>query len=203
MSNVLLVLAHPNPDSLNGATAKSVKQALEGKGHKVRFKDLYRTDFDPILGFKDFGAWQEGKVPDDVAKEQEDIAWADTLAFIYPIWWHERPAILKGWIDRTFTKGFAWDFDENGRVGKLKDKRAFVAATYGSPVPLYDELDVDMENLFSSVEKGTLAFCGIQETHFEDEFGVLMQDRAANEKYLQRVTDAAVSFVDQPMTTNA
>ncbi|WP_420461035.1 NAD(P)H-dependent oxidoreductase [Neolewinella sp.] len=196
MSTVLLVLAHPNPDSLNGATAKSIERALTEKGHEVRMKDLYRTDFNPILGFKDFGAWQEGRVPDDVAKEQKDIAWADALVFVYPIWWHERPAILKGWIDRTFTKGFAWDFDDNGRVGKLKDKKAFIAATYGSPEPIYNELDVDMENLFSSVEKGTLAFCGIKETKFVDEFGVLMQDREANEKYLKRATEAAVAFLN-------
>lgn len=196
MSNVLLVLAHPNPESLNGATAKSVEVALAKEGHQVRFKNLYEIGFDPVLGFKDFTAWQEGKVPDDVAKEQKDIAWAEALVFLYPIWWHERPAILKGWIDRTFTKGFAWDFDENGRVGMLKDKKAFVAATYGSPLPIYEELDVDMENLFSSVEKGTLAFCGIQETHFEDEFGVLMQEREENEAYLDRVTKAAVAFLN-------
>ncbi len=192
--NILLVLAHPNPDSLNGATARSVQDALKEKGHSVRLKDLYRMDFDPVLGMADFMAWQKGEVPADVKQEQEDIAWADALTFIYPIWWHERPALLKGWIDRTFTKGFAWDFDENGRVGLLKDKKAFVAATYGSPVPIYDELDVNMEELFSSVEKGTLGFCGIQETHFEDEFGVLMQEREANEDYKERVTQAAVAF---------
>ena len=194
MSNILLVLAHPNAESLNGATAKSIEVALAKEGHKVRFKNLYESGFDPILGFKDFSAWQEGKVPDDVAKEQEDITWADGLAFVYPIWWHERPAILKGWIDRTFTKGYAWDFDENGRVGKLKDKKAFVAATYGSPVAIYEDLNVDMENLFSSVEKGTLGFCGITDTKFVDEFAVLMQDRDANEAYLERATKEAVEF---------
>ena len=195
MSSVLIVLAHPNPDSLNAATAASVRSALAEAGHTVRLKSLYEDKFDPVLGAEDFGAWQGGSVPTDVAKEQEDIAWADALVFIYPIWWHERPAILKGWIDRTFTKGFAWDFNESGRVGLLKGKKAFVAATYGSPVPIYEDLDVDMENLFSSVEKGTFGFCGITETHFEDEFGVLMQDRAANEAYLKRVTAAAVDFL--------
>ncbi len=173
MSNVLLVLAHPNPESLNGATAKSIEVALTKEGHKVRFKNLYEMGFDPILGFKDFSAWEKGEVPADVAKEQEDISWADGFAFIYPIWWHERPAILKGWIDRTFTKGFAWDFGEQGRVGMLRDKKAFVAATYGSPKAIYDELNVDMENLFSSVEKGTLGFCGVTDTKFVDEFAVL------------------------------
>ncbi|CAH0999664.1 Glutathione-regulated potassium-efflux system ancillary protein KefF [Neolewinella maritima] len=196
MSTVLVVLAHPNPDSLNGATAKSIEKALTDGGHEVRMKDLYRTEFDPILGPKDFGAWQNSSVPDDVAKEQKDIAWADALVFVYPIWWHERPAILKGWIDRTFTKGFAWDFDENGLVGKLAGKKAFVAATFGSPTPLYDALNVDMDNLFSSVEKGTLGFCGIKETKFVDEFGVLQQDRAANEAYLKRATEAAVAFLN-------
>lgn len=195
MSKVLIVLAHPNPESLNAATATSIESTLKDKGHEVRLKDLYRLDFNPILGFEDFGAWQEGGVPDDVAKEQEDIAWADDLVFIYPIWWHERPAILKGWIDRTFTKGFAWDFNENGLEQKLSDKRAFVAATYGSPKELYHMLEVDMENLFSSVEKGTLRFCGITETKFVDEFNVLGQDRAANEAYLKRATEAAAEFI--------
>lgn len=194
MAKVLLTLTHPNPDSLNGAIAKKLQSTLEQGGHEVRFKDIYSLDFDPVLGMEDFQAWGRGEVPAAVKREQEDVQWADHLAFVFPIWWHEQPAKLKGWIDRVLTKGFAWDFSETGRVGLLSAKKAFVAVTYGSPVPIYDELDIDRDVIKQPMVKGTLKFCGIDNVRYVEEFGVLVQDRAANEAYVERVASEAKAF---------
>lgn len=195
MANILLYLTHPNPESLNAAAANALHEQLKNQGHTVRFKDLYRTDFDPVLGGEDFAAWEKGSVPDAVAKEQEDITWADALAFVYPIWWNERPAKLKGYIDRVFTHGFAFAYGEKGVIGKLKGKRAFVAVTYGSPEALYDGLNISKENLASSMKKGTLNFCGIEEVEFVETFGILTTpDGSKPKEHLEKVETAAKKF---------
>lgn len=194
MAKLLLTLAHPNPESLNGATAKSIQEALEKDGHTVRLNDLYRTDLDPILGFTDFEKWGDGKVPDAVKPFQEDIAWADGLLFVFPTWWNDRPAYLQGYFDRVYTKGFAWDFDENGLVGKLKGKRAFLAVTQGSPKELYQGLGIDMSQLFSSTEKGTMGFCGITDVKTVTTYGILMQQPGVPEQHIKDATEGAVAF---------
>ena len=194
MANVLLTFANVDPDSLNGAIADRLEATLTELGHEVRRNDLYQRDFDPLLGVRDFEAWQRGAVPDDVAAEQADVDWADALAFVFPIWWHMPPAKLKGWFDRVLTQPWAWVIDEDGHAGKLTDKRAFVAVTYGSPVPIYDKLAIDREVIKQPVVKGTLNFCGITDVRYVEEFGVLAQDRPANEDYVERVAREARSF---------
>lgn len=105
---VLCVLAHPNPKSFNAAIADSIQKQLYANGVEVKFKDLYRTDFDPRLTVEDFGHIFSGSMPDDIKKEQEEVLWADRMVFVYPIWWLDRPALLKGWIDRVMAYGFAY-----------------------------------------------------------------------------------------------
>ena len=193
MANVLIVFTHPNPDSLNGAAAKAVKEAAENGGHSVKYKDLYRMDFDPILGMKDFTAWGKGEVPADVKAEQEDWDWADKLAFIYPIWWNERPAKLKGYLDRVLTKGWGWDTNEQGLVQKLAGKEALVAVTYGSPDGLYDYLTIDQDHIIDNMNKGTMRFTGVKVTETVETYGVLAEPNKP-EAYLNDVKAAAKRF---------
>ena len=190
MANFLITLAHPNRQSLNGAIADTIAEVVKADGGDVRINDLYAKGFDCCLDMKDFESWGKGELLEDVKAEQADVDWADVLAFVYPIWWNERPAKLKGWCDRVLTKGWAWDFNEQGLVQKLTGKRGFVSATYGSPEALYDHLGTDIEKLRQPMEKGTLNFCGITDVTWVEEFNVLGQDRAANEAYVQRVGEA-------------
>jgi NAD(P)H dehydrogenase (quinone) len=101
----------------------------------------------------------QGIVPDDIKREQELIAWADHLVFIYPIWWFERPALLKGWIDRVFTNGFAFSYG-NGVKGLLKHKKALVVQTAGNT-----EAELQKDNIIEIIQRpmteGTLQYCGI------------------------------------------
>ncbi len=192
--NVLLTLTHPNPASFNAAIAQRIDDTLTEAGHDVRRNNLYEKGFGETLGMADFERWGEGAVPDDVKAEQADVEWADALAFVYPIWWNERPAKLKGWCDRVLTRPWAWDLGAEGLVSKLTDKRGFVAVTHGSPEALYRQLGTDLATLNQPMLNGTLAFCGITDVEWHEEFGVLMQDRAANEAYLERVAASAKTF---------
>ncbi|MFK7795274.1 MAG: NAD(P)H-dependent oxidoreductase [Gammaproteobacteria bacterium] len=156
--NVLIVYAHPNPLSFNQSILKVINSAFKNKGATVRLKDLYAERFDPVLGEAQLSLQSEGKLPDDIKREQEQVTWADTLVVIYPLWWFDRPAILKGWFDRVFTHGFAFNFDENGVQGLLTGKRAMVVVTAGGTK---EDFGKDADQLTKSTTEGTLAFCGI------------------------------------------
>ena len=199
--NVLITWAHPNPGSLNGAIVEKIAEVLERGGHTHRHNDLYRKGFDCCLDMKDFEAWGRGTVPDDVKKEQDDVDWADALVFVYPIWWNERPAKLKGWCDRVLTQPWAWQFTEDGLEGKLGDKRAFIVTTHGSPEALYDGLGIDLEAIKEPMQLGTLKYCGITDAKWVRELGVLTQDREANEAAVERIGKAAEAFFAEATAT--
>ena len=110
----LIIYTHPNPASFNHAIKETLARVLKEKGHEVRVRDLYALGFDPVLKASDFETFLAGKVPVDIAVEQEHIRWAEQLTFLYPIWWGRMPSIAGGYIDRVLSKGFAYDYTVTG-----------------------------------------------------------------------------------------
>lgn len=157
---VLVVYAHPNPKSFNHALLEIVTETLSREGNEVRVKDLYAEGFNPVLSGQDFEAMHAKNLPADIQKEQEAVAWAEGLVFVYPTWWFERPAILKGWIDRVLLPGFAYEFTDKGPKGLLKHSRALVIQTTGGDEAAY-ERNRAKELIYRPMTDGTLAFCGI------------------------------------------
>lgn len=92
----LIVYAHPNPASLNAHFKNTVMETLLAKGDEVLVRDLYAQNFNPVFSLADLQAQRTGSHSDDIKREQEYIAWADTITFVYPIWWTGLPAMLKG-----------------------------------------------------------------------------------------------------------
>ncbi|WP_028402184.1 NAD(P)H-dependent oxidoreductase [Ectobacillus panaciterrae] len=156
----LIIYAHPNTKSFNAAIKETLVNELTILGHEVRVRDLYEMDFNPILHADDFTQFFQNQIPEDIKNEQNHIEWADTLFFVYPTWWINMPAMLKGYIDRVFSNGFAFRYTEQGAEGLLKGKKAIVIQTTGTP-----EHILSASNLISPMEIamdiGTLAFCGI------------------------------------------
>lgn len=167
----LVVFAHPNPKSFNKAILDTVIRELQQKNAEVRVKDLYASKFNPVLTGADFEQFQAGKVPEDIAAEQADVSWADTLIFIYPIWWVGQPAILKGWIDRVFSYGFAYQVTEEGPVGLLKGKLARVITTSGSSAEVWGQIGV-LEALNTVTITGTFNFSGITDAVHKNLYSV-------------------------------
>ncbi|USQ81413.1 NAD(P)H-dependent oxidoreductase [Ornithinimicrobium faecis] len=125
----LWVLGHPEANSLNGRLRDVGVSALRDDGWDVVESDLYRDGFDPLLV-------TEGGV--DVRREQDKLRAADLLVLQFPLWWYSMPAILKGWVDRVFEAGFAYDVIDpaTGRARKYGDgglagKRALAVVTAG------------------------------------------------------------------------
>lgn len=159
----LVVYAHPNPASFNHAILETVVGELEKAGQEVVVRDLYGISFNPLLSGRDFAAMQGGSVTDDVRKEQEYIRSSDLLIVIFPLWWAGMPAMLKGYIDRVFTDGFAYSIKEDGIEGLLKGKKIHIITTTGAPREMYEEMGM-FKSLSQTIDGGIFQFCGMELT---------------------------------------
>ena len=146
---VLLVHAHPIEDSFSTALADAVEAGARDGGHSVRRRSLYREKFQPALTAKERSVYMDAgggtaRLTREVKSHLEDLRWCDSLVFVYPTWWFNLPAMLKGYFDRTFVPGAdcAWDFPKqqpgelvasNGLVPGLTNvKRIMGVSTYGA-----------------------------------------------------------------------
>ncbi|PWK71771.1 putative NADPH-quinone reductase [Aminobacter sp. AP02] len=135
--NCLVVLSHPLPESLNRHFADTAIQELTSAGHKVTLLDLYAKGFDPRLSVAERGSYygerfEAGALMSHAAALRE----AEVLVLIFPTWWFGLPAMLKGWIDRVFSPGIAFDHASDfGPIRPLLYKLRHVVAitTLGSP----------------------------------------------------------------------
>jgi NAD(P)H dehydrogenase (quinone) len=129
---ILQVLCHPQPGSLNHAAADRVRKALTAAGHVVRFHDLYADRFDPVLSSAEL---RRGYSFDPLVQACcNELETAGGLLFVHPEWWGGPPALLKGWIERVFRPGLAYELmEEEGEhrrtQGLLGGRRALVIAT--------------------------------------------------------------------------
>jgi NAD(P)H dehydrogenase (quinone) len=188
--NVLIVLAHPNPDSFNHAISMTVAGRLSKKGFEVKTRDLYRLGFDPTMSLEELKNYENSVFlrPQDILCEQEAILWADHLVFVYPTWWWSPPAILKGYFDRVFTPNFAFSLDQDGnpRISPLHGKTVSIIQTTGA-----DETFVASEGLDEAVKKlfsvGVFGFCGMEVVHHEFLMGISNKSYDELKKVLQEV----------------
>lgn len=134
--NHLIVVAHPSADSFTMGLARSYADELQRLGHRQQTCDLYRMGFDPVLAAQEIAPIGEGRlVPAAVLKAQDDVRAADVLTVIYPLWWLSMPAILKGYIDRVFARGFAYELHKGVVRGLLAGRKAVMITVSGAPLP--------------------------------------------------------------------
>jgi NAD(P)H dehydrogenase (quinone) len=162
--NWYILLAHPNPGSFNHAVCHAFVEGLDQAGVSYEVNDLYATGFKPIMAGDDFNQFEdEGVLPADVLAEQAKVQGADCLALIYPVWWNEAPAILKGWFDRILSKGWAYDITENGEFRPLlKLKKVLILNTADNPLQLLEDIGLNAAARLTKAD-GTFTFCGAAE----------------------------------------
>lgn len=133
----LIVVAHPVQTSLSHRFAAIARTSLEAAGHEVEWRDLHGEDFEPRLSAAERAAYY--RRPHDhsaIGADAEALRRAELLVLAFPTWWFSPPAILKGWIDRVFAPGVAFDHGANfGPITpRLTSLRRVVAiTTLGSP----------------------------------------------------------------------
>lgn len=104
----LVVLAHPLRQSLSAHLATVVQEEARAAGWDVTCRDLYADAFDPSLAAAERAAYY-ATPPGTLAAEKAELAGADVLILVFPTWWSGFPAILKGWFDRVWAPGTAFD----------------------------------------------------------------------------------------------
>lgn len=120
--HALIVVAHPDPGSLTHTLAAELAKGISDAGspHTAELADLAAEGFDPRFNAADLALVRDqGAMPGEVADEQARIDRADALVLVYPVYWWSFPALLKGWIDRVFTKHWAYDDAERGLLRGL------------------------------------------------------------------------------------
>jgi len=184
--NVLIVYAHPEPESLNGALRDFTVDRLRSAGHTVRVSDLYAMGWKAPLDAADFlerdareplniiaaskHAFASHTQSADVEEEQRKLMWADALILQFPLWWFSMPAILKGWVERVYAYGFAYGVGEHSSrrwgerygQGVFKGKRAMLIVTAGGWETHYSARGVNgrIEDLLFPIHHGILFYPG-------------------------------------------
>lgn len=147
--HALIVYAHPEPASFNGALKDVAVETLRMLGYSVEVSDLHAEGFDPVEKEahypqrKDpdcFSATAEqrhasrnGALPPEIRREIVRLEHADLVVFQFPLWWHSQPAMLKGWFDRVFVNGGLYTSTMRYDRGYFRGKRVILSVTTGAP----------------------------------------------------------------------
>jgi NAD(P)H dehydrogenase (quinone) len=131
MSRVLVVHCHPLDDSFVGAVRDRVVDSLEAVGAEIRVDDLYADGFDPTFSAVERERHLSPGADPSVQRYVENLVWCDTLVLVYPTWWSGQPAMLKGWMERVWVNGVAWDLREGADrlTPRLRNVRRLIAVT--------------------------------------------------------------------------
>jgi len=201
--HVLLVYAHPEPTSFTGALKKTAAEALRGAGHTVEVSDLYAEGFNPVAGRHDFleaadphrfhyqteqdHAHKTGTYAPDIVREQQRFARADLVVWLYPIWWGNVPAILKGWFDRVLSYGFAYSDGRRYDSGYFKGKHGLICLTTGGTEARFSATGVygTVDQVLWPIQRLMVEYMGIEALKPFVAYAAPRVDQATREAYLE------------------
>lgn len=214
----LIVYAHPEPRSLNGALKDAAVTALTKAGHEVVVSDLYAMSFKAVADVGDFPkrnaearlvyhresgeAYAAGRLSSDVATEIERLEWADIVVLQFPLWWWGPPAILKGWFDRVLVSGFAIGVPKPGTrqwlrygEGLLAGRRGLLAVTTGGREAQFGRRGINgpIEDLLFPLTHGVFHYIGMEALA---PFVTFRTSRASTEDF----TDITSRYIDRLLT---
>jgi NAD(P)H dehydrogenase (quinone) len=148
--NILILYCHPEPTSFNHSLKEVAVKTLEEQGHVVEVSDLYGEKFDPVESAKHYqnrlihdrfdplseqrNAYKTDSLADDVKREIDRVKRCDLLILQFPLWWHQQPAMIKGWFDRVFVGGGLYTSSMRYDRGYFKGQRAICSVTSGAPL---------------------------------------------------------------------
>jgi putative NADPH-quinone reductase len=159
MKKVLIINGHPDVESLSFSIAEAYKNGANESGAEIKEIIVRDLDFNPNL---QFGYRRRTELEPDLLAAQQKITWAEHIVWIYPVWWGSYPAILKGFIDRVFLPGFAFEKKENSIWWNklLKGKSARIISTLDQPAWYYWLVYMQPSN--NAMKKMTLEFSGFK-----------------------------------------
>jgi len=156
MKKILVINAHPYDKSYVSELYRTFVNHLDTERFQIKMLELGKMSFDPALRS---GYSEKMDADKDIQLSQESLAWAEHIVFFYPIWWTSMPGLLKGWIDRTLTPGFAYNQNGYKTIKHLKGRTAHLFLTADSPA-FYHRLIPNSP--IRLMRKHILGLCGIK-----------------------------------------
>jgi len=186
MKKILIINGHPNPSSFNFGIAESYLKGAIASGAEVETITIAALNFNPNL---QFGYQQRTELEPDLLESWEKIKRADHLVWIHPVWWGGLPAITKGFIDRLFLPGMAFQYRENSVWWDklLKGKTAHIITTLDQP-GWYYRFSYGRPSV-NQLKKSTLEFCGLKPVKVSYIGIIKTATDFQREKWLQEVYD--------------
>jgi NAD(P)H dehydrogenase (quinone) len=161
--HALIVIGHHDPASLTHALAGQIAAGLKAAGHSSEFADLGGESFDPRFSLADHAVHRRlATPPADVLTEQARIERADTLVLVYPIYWWSLPALLKGWVERVFSNGWAFDYHADGKlIKKLGGLTVHLVGVAGADAATFERHGYT-QAMNTQIEHGIFDYCGAE-----------------------------------------
>ena len=200
--NVLLVLAHPERRSFNGALFDTAIKEFARGGHEIVTSDLYRMGFNPVSDRHNFRTVKDSEYlklqaeemyatanvgfVEELEVEIRKLESCDLLVLQFPLWWFALPAILKGWFDRVLVMGRTYGQGALYEKGKFRGKRALLCLTTGGPEDAYlmAGLHGDIHAILRPIQRGVLEFVGFDILAPQIHFGAARVNTEQREKWL-------------------
>jgi NAD(P)H dehydrogenase (quinone) len=188
--HVYILFAHPSITSFSKAVLDAFTKGLQDAGHSYEIGDLYRMNFQsdmtPAQYQREVGIDPNAPLPADVKGEHEKINRSNALAFIYPVWWSDCPAILKGWFDRVLTYGYAYFYDESEeRHTKIAIQQAVVICPAGHTVEHLEQTGI-AQSMRRIMLDDRLLGVGVQNARMEILGGMMPHDDTYWQANLER-----------------
>lgn len=187
----LIVFAHPSHDGHNGYFLKKIEEILQAKSYDYEVMDLYKKNFQACLCDDELYTMGRKNISPENLTIQEKIIASNRLIFIYPTWWQNMPAILKGFFDRIITGGFGFKYIKGIPVGLLKNKKAAIFTTSGGPW-IYEKFLIGAPSI-KLVSKHILGFCGIKTKSF---MLCSANNLESNKKKIENFALLAIKYLD-------
>jgi len=143
--NILIVYSHPSEKSYTFQILQKLKSEISKQNWNLEISDLYAIDFQSDMSAEEYEreGFAKTRLPisADVLTEHEKIEKADCIIFLYPVWWSDCPAKLKGWFDRVYAIGYA--YGQNETFKKMKTiPLGLVICTAGHPNEFLEEINM-------------------------------------------------------------
>lgn len=201
--HVLIVHAHPEPQSFTASMRSTAVADLSAAGHTVEVSDLYAMGWNPVASAEDFGSrknpdylvyaleqrqsYEAGTLAADIAAEIEKVKRADLILLNFPLYWFSVPAMLKGWIDRVLISGLCYGGMRFYDQGGLKGKKAALSFTLGGRPHMFgpNAIHGELELMLRPLLRGTLAYCGLDVLPFFAGYHIPYLKPEAREQVMQ------------------
>jgi len=182
MSKIFIVYGHYSDQSFNAAIRDTFIETAKQQGHSIDCVDLYKENFDPVF---------RGEEPDKtVIDQRERIKKCDIIVLIAPIWNFRMP-------DKVLAPPFAFTFKKvwgnyGYPIGNLKDKKAVIFCTYGSPRLAITTFFLNLP--IRRLKRGVFHICGIRDIKYRRYFAVPFVTPEERVEFLQDVKQTAQSL---------